>query len=88
MTLEETNGKIAEYCQRLQDKLIAKNIAYNNSLQNPINIFHQGGQIDGICSRIDDKLNRIKQAGLTSDTEDSINDIIGYLIHLEIALNK
>jgi hypothetical protein len=44
----------------------------------------------GIKARINDKLNRIKQTGLTDVTEDTLDDLIGYLIHLNISikLNK
>jgi hypothetical protein len=39
----------------------------------------------GIKARINDKLNRIKTTGLSSNTEDTLDDLIGYLIHLNIA---
>lgn len=86
MEIQETNKAISDYCDLIKEKLIAKNIAYNNSLQNPISVFNTGSKTLGICARIDDKLNRIKQAGINGDTEDSIEDLIGYLIHLKIAL--
>ena len=88
MNMNKTNLAITEYCQALNDKLISKNIAYNNSIQNPVSIFNKGSKIDGICARLDDKINRIKSAGLTDATEDTIEDLIGYLIHLKIALNN
>jgi hypothetical protein len=39
----------------------------------------------GIKARINDKLNRIKQVGLNDKTEDTVDDLIGYLVHLQIA---
>ena len=55
-------------------------------MQNPIQVF-QKNKIDGILGRIDDKLNRIKTVGINDKTEDSVNDLIGYLIHLKIMLD-
>ena len=88
MNMYEVNKAITDYCTQLNDNLIKKNIAYNNSLHNPISIFQQNNTIEGICCRIDDKLNRIKCAGITGDTEDSIDDLIGYLVHLKISLQN
>jgi hypothetical protein len=88
MDMQQTNRAIENYCDIVKQKLIAKNIAYNNSLQNPISVFNTGSKTLGICARIDDKLNRIKQAGITEDTEDTIEDLIGYLIHLKISINN
>jgi hypothetical protein len=45
--------------------------------------------IDQILVRIDDKLSRIKRgAGLVATDEDVIQDLIGYLILLKIALKR
>ena len=40
---------------------------------------------DAICARIDDKLSRIANRGLNGDTEDTLFDLIGYLVLLQIA---
>ena len=42
----------------------------------------------GLCCRIDDKLHRIKNSGITSETEDSVWDLAGYFILLLIVLMK
>jgi hypothetical protein len=82
----ETNEKIKLFCDDLSDFLIQKNISYNDSLQNPIGVF-QNDKLQGILGRIDDKLNRIKKVGINDNTEDTILDLIGYLVHLKIMLN-
>ncbi len=82
-----TNDKIKEQLKIIQEELLQKNIDYGDSLQNPIGIF-QKNKLDGILGRIDDKLNRIKSVGINEDTEDTIGDLIGYLIHLKIMLKK
>jgi hypothetical protein len=76
---------ISEECLALERMLLAKNAAYNNSLHTEPPLFPIDS-ITGIQARINDKLNRIKQVGLTDETEDSVLDLIGYLIHLRIAL--
>lgn len=86
--MDEINKQIAEHCEAIKLQLIKKNIDYNNSLQNPISIFHKGNKIEGILARIDDKLNRIKQVGITDKTEDTLSDLIGYIIHLQISLKN
>lgn len=76
---------ISEECLTLERMLLLKNSAYNNSLHTEPPLFPIDS-ITGIQARINDKLNRIKQVGLTDATEDSVLDLIGYLIHLRIAL--
>ena len=44
--------------------------------------------IEGIKARISDKINRIASKGIDDKTEDSVGDLIGYLIHLKIMLNN
>jgi hypothetical protein len=88
MTLEETNAKINEEFNRLRLMVLDKNVSYNNSLQTPQNVFSRSSVIEGISKRIDDKLNRIKAAGINEDTIDTVDDIIGYLVHLRIAYNN
>jgi len=67
--------------------LIEKNISYGNSALEPINIFSHHNDIDSLKSRIDDKLSRVKNnQGYAGDND--IDDLIGYLILLKIALDK
>ena len=68
--------------------LLEKNAAYGDSALNPVGIFSRGDAVDSLCARIDDKLMRIKSKGITPDTEDTVQDLIGYLILLKIATNQ
>lgn len=68
--------------------LLEKNAAYGDSALNPVGIFSRGNAVDSLCARIDDKLMRIKSKGITPDTEDTVQDLIGYLILLKIATNQ
>tara|TARA_Y100000996_G_scaffold260757_1_gene205258 strand:+ start:261 stop:566 length:306 start_codon:yes stop_codon:yes gene_type:complete len=62
-----------------------KNEKYGNSALEPLNVFSPANAVAGIKMRIDDKLKRIKNAGLVDATEDTLQDLAGYLILLMIA---
>lgn len=82
--LEETNELLAKEFNRLKEFAILKNTNYGNSLYEPKRVFSKAAMIEGVLIRIDDKLNRIAKVGVDDQTEDSVDDIIIYLIHLNI----
>ena len=77
--------KIKKVSRKVYDMLVSKNDAYGNSALEPINIFSKGSATESLCARIDDKLARIKNRGLSDETEDTLFDLCGYLILLIIA---
>jgi hypothetical protein len=79
----DTNELIETECRNIARALIEKNDLYGDSLHRP-GIFGLDPEV-GLMARIQDKLARIQAVGLTEDTEDTIFDLIGYLIHLRIA---
>ena len=80
-----TKNSIKKHCRNLEQLLIEKNEEYGDSALNPLNIFSEAKAVAGIKMRIDDKLKRIKNAGLVDATEDTLQDLAGYLILLMIA---
>ena len=80
-----TRSQIKAKCKKLEDLLLSKNEKYGNSALDPLNVFSSAGAVAGIKVRIDDKLKRIKNAGLVDATEDTLQDLAGYLILLMIA---
>ena len=80
-----TSSKIKQKCKELEDLLLMKNSKYGNSALEPLNVFSEANAVAGIKMRIDDKLKRIKNAGLVDATEDTLQDLAGYLILLMIA---
>ena len=52
----------------------------------PTNIFKLSPK--AILARLDDKLSRVKHKGLNDITEDTVTDIIGYLILYKVQLRK
>lgn len=63
--------------------LISKNAQYGNSALEPSRIFSRSSPREQIFVRIDDKLSRIK-AQHPDDQEDTILDLIGYLVLLKV----
>jgi len=68
--------------------LKSKNEAYGNTSLNPPKIFSKLDSTEAICARIDDKIMRIKNKGLVSATEDTVTDLIGYLLLLKMSMKK
>lgn len=80
-------GEIWNACHEIAQLLIEKNISYGNSALEPINVFSHQNDVDSLKSRIDDKLSRVKNnQGFAGDND--IDDLIGYLLLLKIALDK
>ena len=84
----DTKDLILEESAAVTNLLMEKNEAYGDSALNPANIFASGNPIENLCCRIDDKLMRIKMRGITDETEDTVQDLIGYLILLKVALRQ
>ena len=83
--MKSTKDLIIETSTGVMNLLLEKNAAYGDSALNPVGIFSRGNAVDSLCARIDDKLMRIKSKGITPSTEDTVQDLIGYLILLKIA---
>lgn len=83
--LNPTEKAIVVACDRICKILIDKNRAYGNSALEPNRIFAKSDATEQLRVRIDDKLNRIIK-GSDYPGEDTIDDLIGYLILLKIAM--
>lgn len=73
---------------QLTNLLKEKNKAYGNTALNPPNIFSKLSSTEAICARLDDKLSRIQNKGINDKTEDTIDDVIGYLLLLKMSMVK
>ena len=70
----------------ITDLLKEKNEAYGNTALSPTNIFSKLNATEAICARIDDKLARISNRGINDETEDTVDDLIGYLLLLKMSM--
>jgi hypothetical protein len=74
-------------CHEIAHLLIDKNISYGNSAIDPVRIFATSDNVEQLKVRIDDKINRVKNnQGFAGDND--VDDLIGYLILLKIAIDK
>ena len=77
--------KIQKACDSIKALLISKNEKYGDSALQPLGLFSKLNSAEAIKARIDDKLSRIANVGLSDATEDTLDDLIGYLLLLKIA---
>lgn len=75
---------VEDVVREVAKMLIDKNTAYGNSALEPIRIFSKSSSIEQLHVRIDDKLSRLAK-GSEYPGDDTILDLIGYLIILLIA---
>ena len=79
-------AKLNLITHEITELLKSKNKAYGNTALNPTNIFSKLNATEAICARIDDKLARIGNKGINDETEDAVDDLIGYLLLLKMSM--
>jgi hypothetical protein len=84
----KTEDLIKEVGREVVMLLLEKNKAYGDTANEPPKIFSKLSPKEGILARIDDKLSRIKTVGINDKTEDTILDLIGYLILYRVQIKK
>ncbi len=82
--LSKMQALIVEECDAIKALLLAKNADYGNSVVSPRRIFSKSDTIEQIHVRIDDKLSRIANSNKKEIKEDTVQDLIGYLILLRV----
>ena len=80
-----TPDKITEVCKDVLELLIAKNRKYGDSALNPIRVFSKADPLEQLKVRIDDKLSRISSGHGNDLDEDTVMDLIGYLVLFRVA---
>lgn len=83
---QEFGLEVYRQLDAISKMLIEKNRKYGDSALRPAKIFSRASAIEGLKIRIDDKLKRIQTSGMTTPDEDTVMDLIGYLILLRIAM--
>jgi len=68
--------------------LINKNNSYGDSALHPLRVFSRADPIEAIKVRIDDKLSRLTRGNGEDFHEDTIDDLMGYLVLLKIARER
>ena len=83
--ITRTHQEILSVCNDIADMLIEKNKSYGDSALDPVRIFSKSDNIEQIKVRIDDKLSRFLR-GSSYPGDNDIDDLIGYLVLLKVAL--
>lgn len=78
-----TQDAIAAECDAIKVMLLEKNRSYGDSALNPVRIFSKSDTDEQLLVRIDDKLSRIARGD--DYNEDTVADLIGYLILLRVS---
>jgi hypothetical protein len=81
--LKTTSDRITEECDAIKTMLITKNKAYGDSASKPMRVFSRANKEEALLVRLDDKLSRLAR-GDGSISEDTIQDLIGYLVLLRV----
>ena len=84
---KEFEYKVRSVCNSIADLLVEKNKCYGNSALSPLNCFYKGNAETAIKVRIDDKLSRIMR-GKEYGQEDTVTDLLGYLVLLKVSQEK
>lgn len=84
---KETEESISRVVSEIEEMLIAKNRAYGDSALEPVRVFSKAENIEQLYVRIDDKLSRVKR-GHEYPGDDTISDLIGYLVLLLVAKER
>ncbi len=79
-------AKLDSIAKTITDLLKEKNKAYGNTALNPPKIFSKLNATEAICARLDDKISRIQNKGINDKTEDTVDDLIGYLFLLKMSM--
>ena len=77
--------KVDKVLKDQKEILMAKNKAYGNSALEPVRIFSKVDAVEQLKVRIDDKLSRLAKGNDFAD-EDTVTDLLGYLVLLKVAL--
>tara|TARA_Y100000310_G_scaffold339308_1_gene431620 strand:+ start:3005 stop:3313 length:309 start_codon:yes stop_codon:yes gene_type:complete len=85
MGISETQRLIIQECDSVKELLLRKNQEYGDSAVHPKRIFSQAHPVEQIKVRIDDKLSRLMSDSVKTIQEDTVQDLIGYLILMRVA---
>jgi len=76
--------RISDELQKIETFLHDKNDAYGNSALDPVRVFSRTDTAEQLRVRIDDKLSRLMRGG-EYPGDDTVLDLVGYLVLLRIA---
>ena len=84
---KQTQSDIRRIAKEIGEMVVAKNVAYGDSAIDPVRVFSKADPVEQIKVRIDDKLSRFMR-GSDYPGDNDIDDLMGYLILLKIAIER
>ncbi len=85
---EQFAFNVDDVLREIAQLLVSKNKKYGNSALEPSRIFSHAHPVEQIKVRIDDKLSRIRNGNGELSDEDTVMDLMGYLVLLKIATKE
>lgn len=82
--ISSTADLIRKKCREIEEMLVEKNIAYGSSATEPVRIFSRADPAEALRVRLDDKLSRLARGNPEAFGEDTLLDLVGYLVLLMI----
>ena len=86
--ISKTQEDIVRIMDSTKNLLLYKNEKYGDSALNPLGIFTKGEAIVNLGARMEDKLMRLKEVGMTAESIDTLYDLQGYLTLMIIAIER
>ena len=86
--MRETRDSITRVMDATKKLLLHKNEKYGDSALSPLGIFTDGDPRVNLGARMEDKLMRLKEVGMTSDSVDTLYDVQGYIALMIIAIER
>lgn len=84
--LTETQQKIHDTLEAMNDLLLDKNRKYGDSAIHPKHYFYKGDNVNSILIRMDDKLGRIVNNSAATPRVNDVCDLLGYATLLLVAM--
>ena len=79
--------ELSKVMSELKTLLLRKNTQYGDSIFNPVRVFSKGDPMEQIRVRIDDKISRMNSSP-HDYLDDTVTDLIGYLIMYQMAMRR
>lgn len=86
--ISQSQEDIIRIMDATKNLLLHKNEKYGDSALNPLGVFTDGDARVNLGARMEDKLMRLKEVGMTAESIDTLYDLQGYITLMIIAIER
>lgn len=86
--ISQSQEDIIRIMDATKNLLLHKNEKYGDSALNPLGVFTDGDARVNLGARMEDKLMRLKEVGMTTESIDTLYDLQGYITLMIIAIER